>query len=105
MPQGIGYPPQTVTGQPAQGVPEQGVPLWERIRRLLPGMVTGKQTSDVRLPMEAFTERDPRLPAQSGFDAIRGAMEQVHDLGTPKDPAEDALLSIQRMAGSLKPKK
>ncbi len=103
MPEGIGYP--TVSGQPAQRTPEADVPLWERIKRMLPGLVTGKATGDTRLPMEAFTERDPRLPQdQSLFGSIRSGLEVAQDLGRPKDPAEDALLSIQRMAGGLKKK-
>ena len=38
---------------------------------------------DIRLPMEAGTVRDPRLPEASGFDAIRGGLESVKDLARP----------------------
>jgi hypothetical protein len=93
-----------MAGQPAQRTPEQDVPFLERLKRLLPGFLSGRQTSDAHLPMEAFTERDPRLPAPTGFDAIRGGLEQVHDLGgtmvTPQE--QTALDAIQRMARGMR---
>jgi len=91
-------------GQPQiPRTPEQDVPLMERLKRMLPGMLGGPQ-GDMRLPMEVGQQRDTRLPPPSPFDAIREGLEQTHDLGqtaiTPQE--QTALQAIQRMGGMLK---
>ena len=87
---------------PVVGEPKQGPGMLTELLRLLPGMSKFGMTPNVHLPMEVGQERDPRLGMGSQFDAIRGGLEQVRDLGRPVDPAQSALESIKRSAGVLK---
>jgi len=43
--------------------------------------------ADVRLPMEAGTFPDPRLPKPEGLDAIRQGWDVFKDLGRGEQPA------------------
>lgn len=47
--------------------------LSERIR--------GKRTRDIRLPMEAGSERDPRLGVPSNFEKLREGLERLQSMG------------------------
>jgi len=59
------------------------------LARYLPGFLGGGDFSgedDVRLPMEYGAARDPRLPAPSTLDEIRGGFEVFKGLGSRRDP-------------------
>jgi hypothetical protein len=56
------------------------------LARYLPEMLGGGDFSrgeDERLPMEADSVRDPRLPPRGFLDAARETSEQVQDIGRP----------------------
>jgi len=55
--------------------------------RYLPDFLGGGDygDEDIRLPMEPGTSRDPRLPAPSTFDEIRGGWDVFKGLGS-RDP-------------------
>jgi len=44
----------------------------------------GKRTSDIRLPQEAHTTRDPRLPAAGPLESIRENVERTKDVLRPR---------------------
>lgn len=65
---------------PTPRTPEMDVPFLEQLKRLLPSMLGGRP-GDVRLPMEAGQQRDPRLGQGSLLDAIRQGSDVVQSLG------------------------
>lgn len=44
----------------------------------------GKRTKNIRLPQEAHTPRDPRLPAPTPLESIRENIERTRDVLRPK---------------------
>lgn len=46
--------------------------------------VRGKRTKDIRLPQEAHTQRDRRLPAATPLESIRENVERTRDALRPK---------------------
>jgi hypothetical protein len=71
---------------PTERTPESDVPFIEQLKRLLPSMLGGRP-GDVRLPMEAGSQRDPRLGQGSILDSIRQGGEVVSSLGGLKKAA------------------
>ena len=81
---------------PTPRTPEAGVPFLEQLKRMLPSMLGGYQ-GDQRLPMQAGSGRDPRLPQGNQFDMLRDSLDQVRSLGAPAgDPATAALEAMKR---------
>jgi len=68
------------SGQPPQRTPEQDVPFLEMLKRLLPSMLGGR-AGDQQLPMEAGSQRDPRLGQPSTLDSIRQGLDITRSLG------------------------
>jgi len=69
------------------------------LARYLPSLLGGGNYSrgdDVRLPMEANTARDPRLPPPGPFQAIREGIETVRSLGRGNDSATAAMQALKR---------
>ena len=83
----------------AERTPESGVPLMEKLKRMLPALIGGRG-GDTRLPMEMGSGRDPRLPAPSQLESMRESMESVRDLGRPK--GDNSLEGLRKAAGVLK---
>lgn len=58
-----------------------------------PGMIEklrGKRTKDIRLPQEAHTGRDARLPAATPIQSIRENVERARDALRPRKMSKRA---------------
>jgi len=80
---------------PDQQSPDAGALM--TLLRKIPGMSKfGMINEDLRLPMEATTGRDPRLPAPTQIDSIREGLEQVRSLSRPMDTGRAAIEALNR---------
>jgi len=51
----------------------------------------GKRSKDIRLPQEAHTGRDPRLPTAGPLESIRENVERTRDALRPRKVAKRAM--------------